>query len=327
MKNITPAYQTFDVTVPSSTTGNSTKSDDNEVMPSLVWFSLVVYTLVFLLGTTGNGLVIWFTIKMKKTVNVIWFLNLSIADFTFSLFLPLSITYLANDFFWVFGTFMCKLSSMVTFMNLTASVFFLAVISIDCFIMVFFPVWCQNYRRPKLALFVVIAVWVLSITCGLPFFIYRDTYRKDNVIRCFSNFKFGESLSIEIAEYKFGTTMRFIVGFVIPFTIIVACYSVIALRIYRKRMTTSSKPFKVIITVIVCFFVCWFPYQLFSILELNTDYNPHDVFRVGSTIAITLAYMNSCVNPFLYVFIARDFKDNLWRSIQSIFEKAFNEES
>ncbi|XP_072011056.1 chemerin-like receptor 1 [Engystomops pustulosus] len=336
METTTTTYLATNITNVYNTSANTTDYydyDDYEdfQLSPLHYFTAVVYILDFLLGTIGNGLVIWFSIfKMKKTVNVIWFLNLSIADFTFTLFLPFSISYLLNGFHWSFGSFMCKFNSTLAFVNLFASVFLLTVISIDRLISVIFPVWCQNHRTPRLALFVVIVVWFLALLCSLPYFIFRDTEDYNYTIRCSNNYKLNGSIDDARIRHKSLVTMRFLVGFLIPFTIIVTCYSVIAQRIYRNHLTTSTKPFKVIITVIICFFVCWIPYHIFSLLELHSFYHDSDLFyKISAAIpfASSLAFMNSCVNPFLYVFIGRDFKDNICRSFHSIFEKAFNEDS
>ncbi|XP_075134242.1 chemerin-like receptor 1 [Leptodactylus fuscus] len=329
MKDNTRAYPTSGITLLDNTSSYTTEYyDDYDYydFSSLNYFTLVVYSLIFLLGTTGNGLVIWFTIfKMKKTVNVIWFLNLSIADFTFSSFLLFNIIYLANGFTWFFGTFMCKMNTMMIFMNLSASVFFLTIISIDRCLSVIFPVWCRNHRTPRLASFIVMGIWILSITCSLPYFMLRDTVEFDGTMLCYNNFELGEPEDGGRSLHKALVIIRFFLTFVIPFTIIVT----FALRIHRNRMTTSSKPYKVIMAVIVCFFICWAPYHIFSFMELCTVYQEDDLYyesRIGIIISTIMAFMNSCVNPFLYVFIGRDFKDNLWRSIQSIFEKAFNED-
>ncbi|CAJ0922912.1 unnamed protein product [Ranitomeya imitator] len=333
MESNTTAFPFFDITALDETSVDATDSSDEEPGLHIVhYFSLVVYSLAFLLGTFGNGLVIWFTVfKMKKTVNVIWFLNLAIADFVFTLFLPLSIIYLANNFNWLFGSFMCKLNSMVAFINLYASVFLLTSISIDRCASVIFPVWCQNHRTPRLALFVVMAVWLLAFILSLPYFIIRDTFEDDGFIFCYNNFELGASKDIGISRHKATVILRFVVGFIIPFTIVVTCYSVIALRIQRNHMTTSSKPFKVIIAVIITFFLCWLPYHIFSFLELHSTYRKdgylQNEVRVGTPLTTSLAFLNSCVNPFLYVFIGRDFKNKFGKSIHSIFEKAFNEDS
>ncbi|XP_077116159.1 chemerin-like receptor 1 [Ranitomeya variabilis] len=335
MENITTAFPFFDITLLDDTTVNTTDSYGEEIVLHIVdYFSLVIYSLAFLLGTIGNGLVIWFTIfRMKKTVNVIWFLNLAIADFVFTLFLPLSIIYLANNFYWIFGNFMCKLNSMVAFLNLYASVFLLTAISVDRCASVIFPVWCQNHRTPRMALRVVMAVWILAFILSLPYFIFRDTLKTKHykIILCYNNFKRGESEDIGISRHKATVIFRFFAAFIIPFSIIVTSYSVIAFRIQRNHMTTSSKPFKVIIAVIITFFLCWLPYHIFSILEFHSAYRDDDYLseevHIGFPLTTSLAFMNSCVNPFLYVFIGRDFKDKFGKSIQSIFEKAFNEES
>ncbi|GLD71984.1 chemokine-like receptor 1 [Lates japonicus] len=55
--------------------------------------SAIIYSLAFILGVLGNGVVIWVTgFKMNKTVNTVWFLNLAVADFLFTAFLPFTVT-------------------------------------------------------------------------------------------------------------------------------------------------------------------------------------------------------------------------------------------
>ncbi|OCT56975.1 chemokine-like receptor 1 [Xenopus laevis] len=297
--------------------------------------SMVLYSVAFLLGTTGNGLVIWIAgFKMKKTVNIIWFVNLAIADFIFTLFLPLSVVYIALDFHWPFGTFMCKLNSSLAFINLFASVFLLTIISIDRCISVMFPVWSQNHRTPRRASLVALAVWFLSLCFSLPYFIVRDTFEGDGYTRCYNNFGYDENnelTDLGLQRMKATVVMRSLLGFCIPFPVIIFCYTVIALKLHWNRMSTSSKPFKIIVAVLISFFICWFPYHIFSFLEMSQFTNPNvnygTVLYIGIPIASSLAFLNSCVNPFLYVFMGRDFKNTFMTSIQSVFEKAFSEDS
>ncbi|XP_077312222.1 chemerin-like receptor 1 [Lithobates pipiens] len=282
--------------------------------------SMVVLSGICLLGITGNGLVIWFVaFKMKKTVNSVWFLSLAFADFTFSLFLPLTITYLAFEGHWPFGTFMCKLQFFTIFLNLSASVLQLTIISIDRCISVVFPVWCRNHRTVRLAVKVVLALWIVSLLLNVSYFIYTDTYSvNDTIVHCFLDWSMHDTQVI----------IRFIILFVIPFTIIIFCYTVIFLRIQRNHRLTSTKPYKVIAAVIISFFVCWFPYHVFSIMNsygMINDFWP--VVLIGYAISTLLAFSNSCVNPLLYVFIGQNFKQKFWSAIKSGFERVFTEDT
>ncbi|XP_073457989.1 chemerin-like receptor 1 [Aquarana catesbeiana] len=344
MKNFTMVYPVSNVTLKEETTipwtyNESTPyvySEEEERLERIAFhlreFSLVVYSLAFLLGTTGNGLVIYFTaFVMKRTVNVVWFLNLAIADFIFTFFLPLSITHASLNYHWPFGKLMCKLNSTILFINLYASIFLLTVISIDRFISVVFPVWCQNHRTPKLASVVAVVVWILALIFSLPYSIFRDINdAEEDYVSCYNNFHDDEKVAIQ--RHKATVFVRFIVSFFIPFTIIISCYSVILLRIQRNHMTTSNKPFKVVLAVIISFFVCWFPYHVFSFLELSANYGDENehlsyITFVGIPITSSLAFINSCINPILYVFMGRDFKQKFQSSLRSIFERAFSEES
>ena len=71
---------------------------------------LVVLGVTFVLGVLGNGLVIWVAgFRMTRTVTTICYLNLALADFSFTATLPFLIVSMAMGEKWPFGWFLCKL--------------------------------------------------------------------------------------------------------------------------------------------------------------------------------------------------------------------------
>lgn len=108
-------------------------SESYQLNPTSVIVS-VVFSLIFLLGTVGNSLVLAVLLRSGQvgynTTNL-FILNLSVADFFFIIFcVPFQATiYSLED--WVFGSFMCK--AVHFFINLTmyASSFTLAAVSVD----------------------------------------------------------------------------------------------------------------------------------------------------------------------------------------------------
>ncbi len=318
------------------------KDEHAELKQSLNTMSLIVYSLAFVLGVLGNGVVIWVTgFKMKKTVNTVWFLNLAVADFLFTAFLPLSVTYTAMDFHWPFGKFMCKLNSTISFLNMFASVYILVVISVDRCVSVVWPVWAQNHRSVRKASCVSVGVWVLALILRIPYFIFRDTapsFVSEDIINCFSNFALSDdekpSLDQIIFRLQFMSISRFVLGFVVPFTVIVSCYAVIIHRVKRNRTLArqSGRAVKIIAAIIIAFFLCWAPLHIMALIEMvnNTattrsqtlDY----VTVVGIPITTSLAFINSCLNPLLYVFMGQDFKDKVCKPVLKALETAFQED-
>ncbi|XP_053813341.1 chemerin-like receptor 1 [Vidua chalybeata] len=300
--------------------------------------SMVVYSIACLLGVTGNGLVIWIAgFKMKKTVNSIWFLNLAIADFIFTFFLPLSIAYTALGFHWPFGKLLCKLNSTIAFLNMFASVFLLTVISIDRCVSVAFPVWSHNRRSPELAARIALGTWVLAVLLSSPYLVFRDTVVSSrNVTSCYNNFALSDDHTSEATRrlwrmrHKAMIITRFLCGFLIPFMVILICYSVVAVKLKRRQLANSAKPYRIIIAVTVSFFLCYFPYHVFSLLEISKNSSSHEMklaLYIGIPLVSSLAFFNSCINPILYVFVGPDFKEKFRQSILSTFEGAFSEES
>ncbi|XP_019220776.1 chemokine-like receptor 1 [Oreochromis niloticus] len=309
---------------------------------SLNTVSLILYSVAFVLGVLGNGVVIWVTgFKMKKTVNTVWYLNLAVADFLFTVFLPLSVTYLASGFHWPFGKFMCKLNSTISFLNMFASVYILVVISVDRCVSVVWPIWAQNHRNVRRASYVSLCVWVVALILSAPYFIFRDTAkRSENQILCFNNYALSDNYTapsvIQLNKFRHlaMTITRLFLGFAVPFTVIVSCYAVIIHHLRRNRTmaSQSTRTFKIVTAVIVTFFLCWAPFYIIGVIELvkftsATHNKTLDlVTHVGMPLATSLAFLNSCFNPLLYVFMGHDFKDKVRKSIRNALETVFQEE-
>lgn len=278
---------------------------------------LVVNVVIFLLGFFGNGLVIWISgFKMKKTVNTTWYLSLAISDFVFCAFLPFNIVSMVMED-WIFGRFMCKFASFIMFLNMFSSIFLLVIISVDRCISVMLPVWAQNQRTVKKASVVVVLAWFLAIALSIPSMIFRQVATHLGKTTCFNLYSSHNSHQIIALS-------RFVAGFIVPFIMIIICYSIIMCKLSTNRMTKSSKPFKVMTALVATFFICWLPYQVFILLELNLQ--NHSILKAGLQIGTAVASANSFLNPVLYVFMGSDFKQKFKSSVLSKMENAMGEE-
>ncbi|XP_051720174.1 C3a anaphylatoxin chemotactic receptor-like [Ctenopharyngodon idella] len=255
---------------------------------------------ILVVSLIGNGLVIFVTgYKMKTTVNSIWFLNLAIADFIFSLTEIISC---------LFGNFKYKFFYVIPDLTLFASILMLMTISLDRCLCTWMIVWSRNNRTIFKARIICMIVWVLSISCCIP-------------VMC----------NYSIQYYKFLVTYTFIVGFVIPFLIIASSYIAIGVRVKRLKKENQLRSYRVIIAVVLAFFICWLPFHVHRFYYISTIKNQlsgsaKEVFLKTQAVVTCLVYLNSCLNPILYVFMCDDFKKKLKQSLQLVLETAFAED-
>ncbi|KAM4696298.1 C5a anaphylatoxin chemotactic receptor 1-like [Rhinophrynus dorsalis] len=289
--------------------------------------ALFFHIVVFVVGVPGNALVVWMTAyEMKRSVNTVWFLNLAIADLLCCLSVPFTIMEVILGH-WPLRLFACKLLPSILLINMYASVLLLTVISIDRCALVIKPVWCQNKRTVKKAYLACTVVWLLALILTSPSFIFRDIYRKNELAKdtCVLNYSLAgghiEKVMLFIAIF------RFLMGFIIPFLVITLCYSILMAKV-SGRYTQSGKTMKVVLVVITAFFLCWFPYHVAGFILVS---NPRTSDLYKSTLRvdpliISFAFVNSCINPLIYVLVGQDFKSKFRKSIKSILRNVLAEE-
>ncbi|KAK9968745.1 hypothetical protein ABG768_003053 [Culter alburnus] len=302
---------------------SETYSVSPEVMKSMRVISLVVFSLTFLLGVPGNIFVVYIAgMKMKRTVNTIWFLNLATADLLCCLSIPFSMVQILLDHQWPYGSVMCKILPSVVVINMFASVFTLNLISLDRVTQVITPVWAQNHRNLFLARLSCVVAWVLALLLSLPFMILRHTFidEHSNTTHCtlLANEEDASTLGLLII-------IRFVFGFLIPLICITSCYGIIAQKLGRSHFR-SGRALRIMLAVIVAFFLCWLPYHMVDLIIWYGDDSSFSTALAVDPLAISLAYFNSCLNPILYVFMGQDFKKKVKLSLRRVFERAFSEE-
>lgn len=298
-------------------------------------FPLVLLSVTFVVGVLGNGLVIWMAgFRMAHTVTTICYLNLALADFSFTATLPFLIVSMAMRGLWPFGWFLCKLVYIVAEANLYASVFLIGHIALDRCICVLHPMWAQNHRTVNLSKKVIVAVWIFALVLTLPICIFVTTISdpRGNVHCNFNFLSWGATVG---QRKKLSTTVktargiiRFLIGFSTPMSMVAICYGLIAARIRRNGAVNSSRPFRVLTAVAAFFFICWFPFQLLGLLRTVwvRERSKYKMLGVLINPTMSLAFFNSCVNPVLYVFVGRDFRERLVQSLPASLERALRED-
>ncbi|XP_073511442.1 N-formyl peptide receptor 2-like [Phyllobates terribilis] len=296
---------------------NSTYYNKLEVILQKV--SIILYSIIFVLGIIGNGLVIWIAgFRMKKTISAGWFLHLAIADFLCCASLPLRITEWVLHFDWL-PVRICVMSLILFNLNMSVSVLLLTAMSIDRWVSVMWPFWGKVHRTCKLVRITVVIIWMLGLlSTGLVFYLYiyyiHDLNEWCTYVHMYEDVnhrKIKQTLQI----------IRLTIMFVIPFLIIITTYFTIFFKVRKSKRSQRSS--RIITTVISCFFISWFPYYIWPLTPM---YDGHYIqFYILNTITMILAYLNSCINPIIYVFIGQDFQHGFLRSIPFRVEKSLNE--
>ncbi|XP_054444630.1 C5a anaphylatoxin chemotactic receptor 1 [Pteronotus mesoamericanus] len=289
--------------------------------------ALVVFAAVFLVGVPGNLLVIWVTgFEARRTINAVWFLNLAVADLLCCLTLPILFVTIIQRNYWLFGDAACHIIPSLLLLNMYASILLLAVISADRFLLVFNPVWCQNFREARLAWVACAAAWSLALLLSIPSFLYRKV--------TIDPFPYKEMCSVDYGKGGRHTeravaTVRLVMGFLGPLVTLSTCYAFLLNRAWSRSATRSAKTLKVVVAVVMSFFVFWLPYQTTGMF-LTFSHWKSKTFQYAKyvdALTIAIAYINCCINPIIYIVAAQGFHARFLKSLPARIRNVLSEES
>ncbi|XP_060690367.1 succinate receptor 1-like [Hemiscyllium ocellatum] len=317
---------------------NETCSKVNEVLDS--YYLTTFYTIEFILGLTGNLIVICgyiFCLKEWKCSNIYLF-NLSISDLVFICTLPMFVAYYANGKIWTFGAFLCKLNRYILYTNMYLSMLFLACISIDRYLLVSNPMRIHFFQKKKVAVSICISLWIFVTLEVLPMLTFIGVTAHDNntVIKCVDYASAGNADHNLI--YNVCLT---VVGFLLPMCIMgVFCVKTACmlkkLNKDQSRSVNLEKPLTLVILAIVIFSVLFIPYhvmrniRMVSRLEnIRLSHCTVETIKAVYTISRPIAFLSIITNSVFYFLSGDKFREiitsNIRKTIRShCFRKHIN---
>ncbi|XP_068127602.1 apelin receptor B-like [Hyperolius riggenbachi] len=286
----------------------------------------VFYMLVFVLGLSGNGIVI-FTVwkgKSKRRSADTYIGNLAIADLTFVVTLPLWATYTALGFHWPFGSALCKISSYLVLLNMFASVFCLTCLSFDRYLAIVHSLSSANLRSRSMTVISLGIIWLLSGFLALPTLILRETLPdRTNPNKTVCDLDFTGISETKNENFWIGglTILTTVPGFLLPLLLMTTFYCFIGCKVtvhfqnLKKEEQKKRRLLKIIITLVVVFAICWLPFHIIKTIHtlglvgfLDLSCPQYNLILSLHPYATCLAYINSCLNPFLYAFFDLRFR-------------------
>uniref|UniRef100_M3YUQ1 Relaxin-3 receptor 1 n=1 Tax=Mustela putorius furo TaxID=9669 RepID=M3YUQ1_MUSPF len=294
-----------------------------------------VYWVVCALGLTGNLLVLYLMKSKqgwrKSSINL-FVTNLALTDFQFVLTLPFWAVENALDFKWPFGKAMCKIVSIVTSMNMYASVFFLTSMSVARYHSVASALKSHGTRGHGLVKALCVLIWASAALASMPNAIFSTTIKVMGEELCLVRFPGDRQFWLGLYHLQ-----KVLLGFVLPLCITSLCYLLLVRFISYRRVAGTeggasaaegglaaasarrrSKVTKSVTIVVLSFFLCWLPNQAlttwsilikFNAVPFSQEYFLCQVYVFP--VSVCLAHSNSCLNPILYCLVRREFRKAL----------------
>ncbi|KAJ8290801.1 hypothetical protein GJAV_G00017730 [Gymnothorax javanicus] len=134
----------------------------------------VLYSLVFIFGLIGNGLVVYvLVVYQRRTMNMtdLCLLHLAVSDlfFIISLLFWSHSTAVAE---WQFGDFLCKSVTGLYMLGFYASIFFMVLMSIDRYVVIIHAITTARHRSVRVGMALCGVIWVVSLCASLPTIIF-----------------------------------------------------------------------------------------------------------------------------------------------------------
>ncbi|KAL3980502.1 chemokine-like receptor 1 [Sarotherodon galilaeus] len=296
-------------------------------------FIPVLYSVVFVVGLIGNGLLLRILARSRKTWSVTdtFILHLGVADILMLVTLPIWAAQYAQSGGWTFGTPLCKISGSVFTINFYCGILLLACISLDRYLSIVHATQMYSRKKPWVVQASCLMVWCFSLLLSITDWIFLEEMFDDRRGRreCIHNYsKFDENA---VYYWRLASRMIYlIVGFVLPFAIMMFCYTCILHQLsYGAQSLQKQRAFKVIVVVVVVFFICWTPYNITLLVEtFNFDISNETCSGTTSlekakTVTTSLGFFHCCLNPILYAFVSEKFRRQLL-SRETVFMSDLN---
>ncbi|XP_022052273.2 apelin receptor 2 [Acanthochromis polyacanthus] len=284
--------------------------------------------------------------------------SLALADLCFLVTLPLWAVYTALGYHWPFGQPLCQISSFLTALNMYASVFSLSMLSVERYWVLTGHRPSSHHAPqscPSRAVWILGGVWVLAGVLALPGLLLRsvrelefDPESEDDwhlepadstsiFLSCQMDYSMLIGAEVQEAEKERAeiwwsaalSLKSTLIGFLLPLVILLVCYCSLA-QLLNRHFGRGPRPdrrrqrrlLRVIVTLVMAFFLCWLPLHVNKTVSLLLEFGfvPYScsldqILLAAHPYVTCLAYLNSCLNPVLYAACDPSFRKRCKRAL------------
>ncbi|XP_030063987.1 urotensin-2 receptor-like [Microcaecilia unicolor] len=298
----------------SDTRGNSNGVDELVITSAFG----TILSLMYLAGVAGNvyTLVVMCHSMRYAASMYISIINLAMADLLYLSTIPFIVyTYFVKD--WYFGDIGCRILLSLDLLTMHASIFTLTVMCTERYMAVTKPLdtvrRSKGYRKATAG-----AVWAISLLLTLPMMVMVNLTEgkgKEAKRMCAPTWNRD--------AYKIYLTILFSTSIMAPGVVIGYLYTRLA-RTYlesqrnpvNKKESKRSPKQKVLImifSIVLVFWACFLPFWIWQLVRLydrSIRMSPQTQKCINYLVTC-LTYSNSCINPFLYTLLTKNYREYL----------------
>ncbi|KAJ3613225.1 hypothetical protein NHX12_019810 [Muraenolepis orangiensis] len=274
--------------------------------------------IVCALGLLGNSfvLLVFLTQKDRLTVPEIYLGNLALADIVLLVVLPFWAMDIRHNFVWLYGEAMCKIVNSSINVNFYTSIYIIAMVSVDRYLALVQTMRARWLRRTLYAKVICVVMWLWGVFMSTPSLVYSTvTWTSSCALVYGRTWRLADQIAFSV------------LGFALPVVVIVFCSGAVIRALNRRRTVCSDqgsdrKPTTLVFAVTTLFLVCWAPFHVFNFLDVLRELHLVGrqwgrAFNIVSQVAVYMTFLNSVLNPVLYVFFGQYF----WKKVSALFRK------
>ncbi|XP_059424634.1 C-C chemokine receptor type 2-like [Carassius carassius] len=289
-------------------------------------FLPTLYSIVFILGFIGNGLVVWVLIRYRQKSNMtdVCLFNLALSDLLFLVSLPFWAHSTMNE--WIFGKFMCHTITGLFTLGLYGSIFFMVLMTLDRYVVIVHAhsIFSRN-RSVKMGVILASFVWILSLFASLPNIIFANDNKEGNKTSC------GTDFSQNTAWISFTYLNMNFLSLIFPLIIMGFCYSRIIPILISIKSQKRHKVIRLILAVVAVYFLFWTPYNIVMFLTFLQKQHfllsceLHTSLSLAMQWVETIALSHCCLNPIIYAFAGQKFRRAVLKVLKEQFPLCFSQ--
>ncbi|XP_078378863.1 somatostatin receptor type 5-like [Oculina patagonica] len=263
-----------------------------------------LFSLLMIFSLVGNILVcfaVYRNPRLRQPSNY-YIISLAMSDISQALCAPLSIVMLAIGY-WPFGTSGCYFMAISMYSLTITSVYTLVLMALNRYYKIVKPAKYQTTFKKRFIILTASLVWVFAIL-----------YNLFTAFVLGSNAKLNPGFGICVIDFR--SQIALPVGILVmylPYFIIIFCYWKIHrfVKMHNANVSWQSsnvedvKISKTLFITVVRFVSLWMPAHSIFMASHVWPSLPREV----KMLATFLVFLSSCVNPFIYAFMNRVFRN------------------